>query len=413
MRRQPSFESLETRRLFAELAIFGTGGPDHVTLWVEGPDYVVDVNFAISRHPIATTDTITISTFGGDDNINVRDTHDPITVNAGADDDTMRLATVDLSSVSSDVTFNGGAGADAAVLNDHAWSLGATYLVTDTLTTWDGPGRLLRSDIESLTLNAGSGRDTIDVRTAAALGTNVTLNAGASDDFILIQESGLGTATTIDTGPGADIVQVNPDNTGFAAAVFNSAQEIGSLSIGAGGRVALSPGGLSPLRTQSLVTDLNGTLNITDNAVVVDYAGASPIAEIHWSIARGYNGGNWLGAGGITSSAAVATPGTGVGYAEAVDVFAALPATFGGMTVDATSVLIRHTRYGDVNLDGRVNLADFNRLAAHFGHGLRFWAHGNLDYDVDVDLADFNRLAANFGASIAGPEGVEEELPQI
>jgi hypothetical protein len=35
--------------------------------------------------------------------------------------------------------------------------------------------------------------------------------------------------------------------------------------------------------------------------------------------------------------------------------------------VDGSAVLARLTRYGDANLDGSVNLSDFNALASNFG----------------------------------------------
>jgi hypothetical protein len=146
-----------------------------------------------------------------------------------------------------------------------------------------------------------------------------------------------------------------------------------------------------------------GTLDVTDNALVVDYAGASPLATLRARIASAYAGGSWTGAG-ITSSLAGAAHG--VGYAEASDVFTSFPATFVGQDVDPTSILIRFARYGDANLDGAVNLADFNRLAAHFGaaSGTALWSQGDFNYDGNVNLQDFNRLAATFGLSAAaGP----------
>ena len=58
------------------------------------------------------------------------------------------------------------------------------------------------------------------------------------------------------------------------------------------------------------------------------------------------------------------------------------------------------TRFGDINLDGSVNLTDFNVMAATFdslgenaGNG---WNRGNFDGDTDIDLTDFNSLASNF-----------------
>jgi hypothetical protein len=53
---------------------------------------------------------------------------------------------------------------------------------------------------------------------------------------------------------------------------------------------------------------------------------------------------------------------------------------------------------GDANRDGRVNLADFNILAANFGQTNRNFAQGDFTYDGQVNLADFNVLAGRFGA---------------
>jgi hypothetical protein len=55
---------------------------------------------------------------------------------------------------------------------------------------------------------------------------------------------------------------------------------------------------------------------------------------------------------------------------------------------------------GDVNLDGEVDLDDFDRLKLGFGIGVRP-AEGDIDFDRDVDLADFSLLKENFGASSA------------
>ena len=88
----------------------------------------------------------------------------------------------------------------------------------------------------------------------------------------------------------------------------------------------------------------------------------------------------------------------GVGYAEASSL-PVVPAIFG--SVDDTSVLVRYTRYGDANLDGLVNLDDFNRLAGNFGSTSALWSEGDFTYDGRVNLDDFNRLAGGFGLSAA------------
>lgn len=59
---------------------------------------------------------------------------------------------------------------------------------------------------------------------------------------------------------------------------------------------------------------------------------------------------------------------------------------------------------GDANRDGRVNLADFNILAANFGQSPRTFSQGDFNYDRTVNLADFNILAARFGV-VVGSDG--------
>ena len=52
---------------------------------------------------------------------------------------------------------------------------------------------------------------------------------------------------------------------------------------------------------------------------------------------------------------------------------------------------------GDANLDGAVDLADFDRIKEWFGRGA-FWYQGDFNDDLHVDLNDFAVLKANFGA---------------
>ena len=60
--------------------------------------------------------------------------------------------------------------------------------------------------------------------------------------------------------------------------------------------------------------------------------------------------------------------------------------------------------FGDANMDGAVNLDDFNVLASHFGQSAATWYEGDFSGDGQVNLDDFNLLASNFGVS-AGASG--------
>jgi hypothetical protein len=173
---------------------------------------------------------------------------------------------------------------------------------------------------------------------------------------------------------------------------------MGALRIGSGGFVNVLAGGSNVLRPFGITIAAGATLDLNDNAMIVDYTAGSPLDAVRAALASGYAAGAWNGSG-IVSSAVAANPGRTLGYAEASAVFGAFPATFAGQSVDATTVLVRYTRPGDANLDGQVNLTDFNRMASGFGSASR-WDQGNFNYDALVNLQDFNLLAANFGQSV-------------
>jgi hypothetical protein len=59
---------------------------------------------------------------------------------------------------------------------------------------------------------------------------------------------------------------------------------------------------------------------------------------------------------------------------------------------------------GDADVNGTVNLDDFNVLAANFGTASgATWIEADFDGNGAVNLDDFNLLAANFGTTATGP----------
>jgi hypothetical protein len=263
--------------------------------------------------------------------------------------------------------------------------------------TFVGPSQI----IGNLT-NTTNGR--IMVRNDRVLVTGMGTNNGSITvaNGTIIFDGGLGLAAT------AGSVTLGSDGAVLASYVRQNAVVLdggpGTPAIITSRRRAFG-GDTSVIRALTIMGPVaapNGRWDLGDAALIIDHDGASPFATVRDYIVAGYAGGAWSGTG-LTSSAAASAPGRGLGYAEAGALFNTFPTTFAGQPIDNTSVLVAYARYGDANLDGTVNLQDFNRLAASFGQSNRFWQHGDFNYDGTINLQDFNRLAGNFGLSAAGP----------
>jgi hypothetical protein len=148
-----------------------------------------------------------------------------------------------------------------------------------------------------------------------------------------------------------------------------------------------------------------------DNDLVVDHPATGSAFDVG-DIRAAYAGGSWTGFG-VTSTLADADSRC-LGFARSTDLFSTFPAVFSGVSVDSSAILVRLTHYGDANLDGNVNLQDFNRLASNFGAAAgAVWSEGDFNYDGAINLADFNRLAINFGQSAAGPEVTPQDWANL
>jgi len=289
-------------------------------------------------------------------------------------------------------------------------------------------------------LNTGSGNDTVNV-VASAFGAPLTINGqGGSDTFTvnysnsitdnLIFNGGTGSDTLMLIGPTAnaqfsltastvnigaltttytavktlalttgiftitgDLSGVNLSTSGFTTAKFQTSAHLGALSIGGGAQVTLTPGGM-PLSNTLFCTGLSiadsGKLDLANNSLQLNYTGADPIAAVRSYLDSGYSNGSWNG-NGLTTSAGDATHG--LGLADAAD----------GVVPDlpANTLLVRWTRYGDVNLDGKVGFADLVAVARNYGKAGLNWDQGDVNYDGAVGFDDLIAVARNYGATAA------------
>jgi hypothetical protein len=311
------------------------------------------------------------------------------------DGNTVAAETIGIEVSTDTFGFNGVQDVIAVITdNDVSDSNGAGILVKDT----DGAGGATASaTISGNVLSIHDNVTGIDVNggTAVITGNDIHNNT---------------TGVHVRNGGSATLTSNNFNNNGLGllvdvgSATVTNTQKIDGVGITNGGLVTLSVGGNVVLVTTSLNITGTGKLDMRDNAAIIDYTGASPIASIFADLQSGYAIGAWTGAG-IMSTDAANDPNdeTGVGYAEATDIFGSFPNSFLGQTIDSTSILLRYTLYGDADLSQSVDVQDLGILASNWQQSPRRWSQGDFDFNTTVDVNDLGMLASNWQQVLPGP----------
>jgi hypothetical protein len=165
----------------------------------------------------------------------------------------------------------------------------------------------------------------------------------------------------------------------------------------------------STIDTAGLSIGANGQLDLKDGFLAINYEGASPIADIAAWITSGFNGLSWDGKGIISSAAALDPGAFAVGWAEAsvIQMLQYVPFgpgnPFGDFEdIDDTTILVRYTLVGDINLDGIVDDIDISILTGNYlSPGTWGWADGDVFmYDGTVDDPDVGLQAGNYLSTV-------------
>lgn len=231
----------------------------------------------------------------------------------------------------------------------------------------------------------------------------------APDTYVAVDAGELNLSGGID-GPGSmRVAGAGMLRTGFVRTAGLQIDGSTKVQINANGTAA----GHSTLTTLNLAGGAaapTATLDLTNNALVLDYDSTSPAADVRSLIIAGRASGAWTGPG-ITSSTAAGNSRGAVGYAEASSL-SGTPAIFG--TADASAVLVRYTLNGDANLSGNVEFDDLVRLAQNYGASGtgKTWVQGDFNYDGTVEFADLVLLAQNYNKS-AFTSGQFDQLVDI
>ncbi len=184
------------------------------------------------------------------------------------------------------ITLNGAVSPGSVTVNNS----GGNYTITGTGSI-NGSGGLIKSGSDSLTLGTANGYTG---------GTNI--------------DQGMMTLTS--TGSIADsAITVNPSGTLSLAAGTSGIllRNLHGLTISGGiadVAAAAASSSRSVVVTPSLSISAGGKLDLANNDMIVQGVGATGFSTIFNEIAAAYNGGNWQGTGGITSSSAEASSET-------------------------------------------------------------------------------------------------------
>jgi T5SS/PEP-CTERM-associated repeat protein len=298
--------------------------------------------------------------------------------------------------------------------------------------TLAGPGPLQFDNRGYTSVQADTGEHTISAPLSIAENTTLTKRGAGTLTISGVQSHGTGAVLVANGG----VMNLNSDGgtnlsvQSNAQLNFGATQHLAGVTIGDGGRATLTSGGTKNLVAGALSIaggdTPTGTLDLTDNAAIIDYAGTSPAATVRNQILAGRGaagfGATWTGSGITSSIAAVQVAdnpeSVSIAYAVNRDLPLGPYTTFGGEAVDESTVLILYTRTADANLDGVVNDDDVTILGAAYAPGVpnANWAVGDFDYNGFVDDDDVTLLGAFYDPAappISAPQAVRADVAAI
>lgn len=248
-----------------------------------------------------------------------------------------------------------------------------------------------------LLFKAPTGGKSEIIATAGINVLDVPITSTASMNWIISNASTKVTLARGFTVTNPDAIDINKTGAGT---IETKSFNVDVLNL-AGGITRVLPNQTTAVDLNVLTisgTNPQAQFDITNNGVVINYTGDSPLARTGELIQFGYANGEW-NANGIASSTAATDNNLGVGYGEASVIGSTTE--FLGMPTDETSILIRTTLKGDTDLNGTVDFNDLLKTAQNYGTttGKR-WTEGDSNYDGLTDFNDLLALAQNYDQSL-------------
>jgi len=239
---------------------------------------------------------------------------------------------------------------------------------------------------------------------SASPDTRFTLTGAAGAQTLTITSGTVTfTADAAATSPNL-IVNVDPSTV-----IFNAAQHLGALNIDTDSKASLTAGGSTTLVINSLSIMGTGLLDLSDNALILNYSTTPPLDTIRPYLTKGRNAAPasaapWNGPGIQSTYANQFGNGfnLAIGYADNVDLAAVRASgsytSFAGQTVASNCILVQLTRGADATLDQTVDGQDVAIIGTKFQKpGSGQWCFGDFDYSGTCDGSDVAVLGTTFG----------------
>ncbi len=371
-----------------ELSLYLSGSNDTVTVDSTNGNPLPLEGLTVNGNA-SSNDTLTINGSSGNNAI--------LIANDFAELDTVQINYANMASVS----INAGGGTDSLEV-DGTESTSNTISVGTSQLTLDGQF-INYSNLEKMTILTGTGDDALTQLSTPGAAMTFSLNIGSDifnvngGSYTFNSDAALTTATlTINVATGG-------------AVTFGASQHLAALNV-TGGSATLAAGGSKVIVAGSVSAGGSGKIDLTNNAMIVNYSGASPLGAWNGSAYTGIAGllqtgyaSGWTGAG-IDSSSAGSSGLFGLAVGEASNVLrisGAQTAVFNGQAVDATSVLIKFTYAGDANMDGRIDADDYFQIDSNYNktdNSFKSYLDGDFDYNGLINGDDYFIIDSNFNA---------------
>jgi autotransporter-associated beta strand protein len=320
----------------------------------------------------------------------------PVLIGAGGNATTARLEIAGSGiTLPNAIALNGRNSASIGIEN-----ISGTNMLSGTITLGSGGGTYpIRCDAGTLMLTGSAGGG-VAVTSAATGARTLTLD-GSGDGIINgAVSNGAATLSVAKSGSGTWTLSGNNTYSGATTVAAGTLSVQSNLTASAsiavtGGTLSLPSNGTHSrvIKTSSASVSGGGKIDIDDNKLILT---SQPLGTWNGAAYTGVSGA--VAAGAIITTQSSATGGntlTAVGVASNADLGYA---TFAGLSVAPSAVLVMYTYAGDANLDGSITGDDYFQIDSGFPVGATGWFNGDFNFDGIVNGDDYFVIDSNFGA---------------